>query len=229
MAAATLRAMMDEVADAERVPRSLTVHFCAPATGDVELATEIARVGSRVTHATARVEAAGKVVTLALASFCMDRPDAHAYQLASMPEVEPASSVPELPAGIPGIPPFFEHFDVRFCGATKPFSSSKESRVAGWVRLRDPAAIDAPLAAMILDVLPPAITATFAMPRAVASVDFTIELFAHAPDLGLDPEEHLLVAIASRWAGNGYTEEVRDLWSPRGVLIGQCRQLLALL
>ena len=58
---------------------------------------------------------------------------------------------------------------------------------------------------------------------------FTIELFAHPSDLALDPEEHLLVAISSRSAGKGYTEEVRDLRTRRGVLIGRRRQLLALL
>lgn len=238
MAAATLSSMLEDVADAERVPRSLTVHFCAPATGDLELSTEIVRVGSRVTHATARVEMRGQgrgaaeegeVATIASASFCKDRPDAHVYLRASLPAVEPASAVPELPAGIPGIPPFFQNFDVRFCGATKPFSSSAEPKVAAWVRLREPAAIDAPLVAMLLDVLPPAISATFGMPRAVASVDFTIQLFARLSELELDPDEHLLVAITSRWADHGYAEEVRDLWTPRGVLIGQCRQLLALL
>jgi hypothetical protein len=37
------------------------------------------------------------------------------------------------------------------------------------------------------------------------------------------------VSIASRWADDGYCEELRDLWSPHGVLLAQCRQLLALL
>jgi acyl-CoA thioesterase len=229
MAAATFRSMMEDVADAERIPRSLTVHFCAPALGAFELSTEVVRAGSRVTHATARVECEGKVATIASASFCKDRPDAHAYLLASMPAVEPASAVPELPRTLPGMPAFIQNFDVRFCGPTKPFSSSSEPKVAAWVRLREPAEIDAPLATMLLDVLPPAITATFEMPRAVASVDFTIQLFSHLADLKLDSEAHHLVTIASRWAGDGYCEELRDLWSPSGQLIGQCRQLLALL
>jgi acyl-CoA thioesterase len=229
VAAATLRSMTEDVADVARVPRSLTVHFCAPAAGDVALATEVVRIGSRVTHATARVASDGKAASIASASFCKDRPDALAYQHAAMPEVEPASEVSALPAGFGGVPAFFQHFDVRFCGATRPFASGAEPTVAAWVRLREPAAIDAPLAAMLLDVLPPAITATFATPRSVASVDFTIHLFVSLDDVRLDPEDHHLVAIRSRWAGNGYTEEVRDLWSRGGVLIGQCRQLLALL
>jgi len=211
---------------------SLTVHFCAPAAGEVALATEIVRAGNRVTHATARVtsgEEARKVATIASASFCKDRPDAHAYQHAAMPEVAGAAAVPSLPDGIPGLPPFFQHFDVRFVGPTLPFSGANEPNVAAWIRLREPSPIDAPLAALLLDVLPPGITALFDGGRPTASVDFTIQLFTRPSSLALDPEAHLLVTIRSRWAGDGYTEEVRDLWSPSGVLIGQCRQLLALL
>ncbi|CAN5924127.1 thioesterase family protein [soil metagenome] len=229
MAAAKLQAMAEDVADAERTPRSLTVHFCAPAVEEVVLSTEVVRVGSRVAHATARVSSEGKVVTFASASFCKDRPDAHDYQHAVMPEVAPASTIPELPAGLPGLPAFFQHFDVRFCGPTMPFSGAREPRVAAWVRLREPEPIDGPLAAMLLDVLPPAISATFEGPRAVASVDFTIQLFTRPAALALDPAAHHLVTIGSRWAADGYAEEVRDLWSPQGLLIGQCRQLLALL
>lgn len=70
--------------------------------------------------------------------------------------------VPALPDGIPGQPPFFQYFDVRFVGPTRPGGAS---------------------------------------PR----------------------DDHLALGR------EGYTEEVRDLGSPKGVLIGQCRQLLALL
>ena len=234
LASTMLGAMTEDVNDAERIPRSLTVHFCAPASGDVELATEVVRVGSRVTHAIARFLGEEGTTTFGSASFCKDRPAPEHYTRASMPEAPPASSLSELPSGIPGLPAFFEHVDVRFCGETKPFSSSSPSKaveVMAWVRLRDPAPVDAPLAAFLLDALPPAITATFGMPRALASVDFTIQFFSRfaEPGEGSAPDEHHLVSITSRWAGDGYTEELRDLWSPRGVLLAQCRQLIALL
>ena len=70
--------------------------------------------------------------------------------------------VPALPDGIPGLPPFFQYFDVRFVGPARPGRAS---------------------------------------PR----------------------DDHLALGR------EGYTEEVRDLWSRKGVLIGPCRQLLALL
>jgi acyl-CoA thioesterase len=230
--------MTKDVNDAERIARSLTVHFCAPALGELELTTEVVRVGSRVTHAIARLSGEKGTATFGSASFCKDRPLAEHYVHASMPEVPPASSIPELPPGIPGLPAFFEHVDVRFCGKTTPFSSSpsKDAHVMAWVRLREPAPLDAPLAALLLDTLPPAISATFGAPRALASVDFTIQLFSRFEERGEGGREEAealdephLVAIRSRWAGDGYAEELRDLWSPRGVLLAQCRQLIALL
>lgn len=233
LASLMLGEMSKDVNDAERIARSLTLHFCAPAVGDLQLTTEVVRTGSRVTHATARLSGAEGTATFGSASFCKDRPLAEHYVHASMPEVPPASRVPELPAGLPGLPAFFAHVDVRFCGGTMPFSSSpsKDAEVTAWVRLREPAPLDAPLAALLLDSLPPAISATFDAPRALASVDFTIHFFSRfGPAAEPAPsDEHHLVAIRSRWAGDGYTEELRDLWSPRGVLLAQCRQLIALL
>ena len=90
--------------------------------------------------------------------------------------------------------------------------------------------LDAPLAALLLDSLPPAVSATFGMPRPLASVDFTIHFFTRfAERRSAATDEHQLVTIRSRWADDGYTEELRDLWSPRGELLAQCRQLIALL
>lgn len=62
-------------------------------------------------------------------------------------------------------------------------------------------------------------------------MDFTIHFFSRfgvgrfgvgrfgfsASDMPTDG--HPLVTIASRWADDGYTEELRELWSPRGELL----------
>jgi acyl-CoA thioesterase len=227
MAALLLREMQAKVGDRERIPRSVTVHFCGPATeGPVEVKTEVVRSGSRVSHVTARVVRGDETMTLATASFAKPR-SGPSYVRAEMPKVAPSSECRDVPRGIPGMPAFFEHVDARFCGEHMPFSGGKVPEVNAWVRLREAEPVDAAVVACLLDVLPPAITSTFEAPRAVASVDFNVQLFS-IPE-ALDPTAFHLCAIRSRWAGDGYTEELRDLWSADGVLLGQCRQLLALL
>jgi acyl-CoA thioesterase len=226
MAALLLREMQAKVADAARIPRSITVHFCAPATeGPMEVQTEIVRSGSRVSHAIARVVRDAETMTLATASFAKAR-SGPSYARAEMPKVAPASEVRDVPRGIPGMPAFFDHVDARFTGEHMPFSGGTTPAIDVWVRLHEPEPIDAAVVACLLDVSPPAITSTFAGPRAVASVDFNVLLF-DVPQIA--PTDFCLCSIRSRWAGDGYTEELRDLWSPSGVLLGQCRQLLALL
>jgi acyl-CoA thioesterase len=230
LAALALEAMGADVADPERAPRSLTIHFCAPASeGPFELTTEIVRAGSRVTTALARVVREGKVTTLATASFCKSRDRGERHFAARMPAFPPAREVPSFSRAIPGVPPFVAHFDHRYLGPPFPFSGATRAEVAAWVRLVEPEPHDAATAALLVDVLPPAISAKFDAPRPLASVDFRVDFLERFPLAGVSADDHLLVAITSRWADDGYTEELRDLWTADGRLVAQCRQLIALM
>jgi Thioesterase-like superfamily len=65
-------------------------------------------------------------------------------------------------------------------------------------------------------------------PLMTASVDFNFQFFeAFDGTREAGPEDHL-VQVHSRWAGEGYAEELRSLWGPDGKLLAQCRQNLAL-
>lgn len=230
MAALTLEAMRSAVADDARRPRSLTIHFCAPAPeGPVSVVTEVLRAGTRVSAATARVERAGKAVTFATASFCRSRDDGARYLHARMPSVAPASELTPVPGDAPGTPAYFVHVEARFCGPILPFAGAERPEIAAWLRLREPVPHEASVAALLIDALPPAIFSTFTAPRPVSSVDFRVDFLERFPLAGVAPDEHMLVAITSRWADDGYVEELRDLWTPDGRLVAQCRQLLALL
>ncbi len=231
MAALLLEAMRERVADELRIARSLTVHFAAPAISPITINADVVRSGNRVTHATAKVEGDdGVVATFATASFCKPREGTH-YANAAMPDVERAENLHDFPRGVAGVPTFFDHLDARFCGDVMPFSGSDKPRVAAWVRLHESDAddvIDAPLAAFLLDTLPPAVGSTFVGPRPLASVDLTVHFFDRFEERVPASEFHL-VSVASRWADDGYAEELRELWSPSGKLLAQCRELIALL
>ena len=170
-------------------------------------------------------------MTFASASFCKSREGVR-YKPTSMPSVAAPGAVRDFPRGVPGVPTFFDHIDARFCGDVMPFSGSKVAAVAAWVRLHETDAneeIDAPLAAFLLDTLPPAVGATFGRPRPLATVDMTVHFFERFADVAWKASDFHLVSITSRWADDGYAEELRDLWSPTGQLLAQARELIALL
>jgi acyl-CoA thioesterase len=97
-----LRAMEQEVADPGRPVRSFTVHFCAPASeGEAELRVRIERAGKLVTSATARIENASWVVSVASATFGIPRAAGAEYLDAKRPEVPPPSEVGMVPEDVP--------------------------------------------------------------------------------------------------------------------------------
>ena len=66
LAAIILRALTETVADPERAPRSLTVHYAtAPTEGEVSIRTARERVGGSLTSVSARMEQDGTLVAVA--------------------------------------------------------------------------------------------------------------------------------------------------------------------
>src|SRR5260370_13428431 len=75
LAAIVLRALTERVGDPRRSPRSLTVHFAAPAeVGTITIVTHVERVGPSLTSCTARVTQEDRLVALVIAAFSSPRP-----------------------------------------------------------------------------------------------------------------------------------------------------------
>jgi acyl-CoA thioesterase len=224
-----LRAMEQVVADPGRPVRSFTVHFCAPASeGEAELRVRIERAGKLVTHATARIENAAGVVSVASATFGIPRSVGTEYFDAKRPEVPPPAEVPMVPEDVP-MPTFCQFFEYRFCVGSAPYSG-REPRTGGWIRPKgNPLVLDAALCVALLDAYPPSVLSTLEEFRSVASVDFTVHFF-HALPRPVDPAgAYYLRTGASRWAGEGFAEDLQELWTEDGVLLAQCRQCIAVL
>lgn len=225
-----LRAMEHTVAEAGRPVRSFTVHFCAPATeGEAEVRVRMERAGKLVSHLTARVENAAGVVAVASATFGIPRAVGPVYQEARRPEVPPAEAVEPVPEGVP-MPTFCQFFEYRFCVGAPPYSGADEARTGGWLRPRGEALVlDAALCVGLLDAYPPSVLARVDGVRPAASVDFTVHFFHALPRPGERAGAHYLRTGASRWAGEGFSEDLQELWSEDGVLLAQCRQCVAVL
>jgi acyl-CoA thioesterase len=217
-----------------RPPRSLHLHFAAPARGDYALTIEPVRLGSRVSTLLARVTTDNGVAAIGTLSLGRARaPGGDAplprWCTARRPDVPPPEAVAPTPTDAPGVPAFVQYMDFRFCHGSAPWSGATEPEMGLWLRTRAPATLDAPMIAMLLDAPPPTAMALTRAPTPAATVDLTMHFFAPAAGEDLLPGAFAFMHLRSRWADDGYVEEVRDLYAPSGALLGECRQLVAML
>jgi acyl-coenzyme A thioesterase PaaI-like protein len=95
LAAMLLRALTETVADSQRAPRSLTIHYArAPEPGPVEIRTTIERAGRSLSTLSARMEQDGRLMALALAAFSVPWSAPEIAEL-PLPDVEPAEPAAE--------------------------------------------------------------------------------------------------------------------------------------
>src|SRR5215218_5762204 len=106
LAAIALRALTDAVADEQRSPRSLTVHYAAPPVeGALEIIAVIERAGRSLTLCSARLTQDGTLIGLALGAFSRARPGPE-FSDVRPPEAPPPEECPvmEAPRDDPLIP-----------------------------------------------------------------------------------------------------------------------------
>lgn len=225
-AAAGLRAMQSLV-DANRQPRTLTVHFAGPlVVGSARLTAAAERAGGNVTHTSARLEQDGKIVALMLATFGAARDHWFEVPGEPAPDFRPAKVI-ELPQG-PGIPAFTRYVHMDLIEGF-PYGGAAEPVVSGWVRFREPeATVDAPLLAALGDVWPPAPVACMKTPRPSSSVDLTYHFLRPLPLDDVPNDGFFSFHAHSPAAREGYCEERGSLWDPLGRLVLRVRQLRAI-
>lgn len=224
-AAAGLRAMQSLI-EADRLPRTLTVHFAGPlAPGPAQLDARLERAGGNVSHASARIEQAGETVALMLATFGRAREHWFSRPGEPAPELRPPQ-VLEMPQA-PGIPAFTRHVHLDLVEGF-PYGGASEALVSGWARFREPEpAVDGPLLAALGDVWPPAAVACMKTPRPSSSVDLSYHFLRPVPLDEVDPRGFFSFRARSPAARDGYSEERGSMWDPQGRLVLRVRQLRA--
>jgi acyl-CoA thioesterase len=231
LAAIVLRALTDAVADPERAPRSLTVHYTsAPGEGAVQLVTSRERVGRSLTTCTCRMEQAGRLVALAVAAFSRPRPGPE-FQDVVMPQVPgPEAFAPRPP--VRGAPPIARCWETRWAIGHPPVPgapSGQRAVAGGWIRLPEPHAVDAPVAAAITDGWIPPMFGRVREPVVVPTVDLTVHFRARLPHPGVPADAFVLAAFRTTVAADGFLEEDGEIWAPDGTLLAQSRQLATIM
>lgn len=227
LAAIVLRAILAEVADPARRPRTLTLHYLRPPVeGPCEVAVTVERAGRGLSTVSARLRQDGRDCIIALAAVGVDRagPELHDHPA---PEVEPPDALggrSDRPAGAPDIP-FRHRFDVRPALGSAPFTAGPRAESGGWIRTADDDPVDDVLLAALTDSWPPAVFARFEAPIGVPTIELTIHLRG-APS---GRPDWCLVRFETREVGSGYLEEDGEVWSSDGRLLAQSRQLAVVL
>jgi acyl-CoA thioesterase len=224
VAAVVTRAMEAVVADPERRPRSLTVHYVAGLRpGPARIAVQVERAGRSLSSLSVRVVQAEATVAVALAAAAADRPGLR-FQHRPMPEAPPPEELSGWPWGAGG-PAFRVNWDYRPCVGGLPFSGAAEAVSGGWIRPAKPRPLDAVLVAAMADAwLPPALL-MYERPGSLPTIDLTVHFRASLPPAGARPGDFAFAVFESRLAAGGYVEADGVIWSAGGEVLAQARQL----
>jgi acyl-CoA thioesterase len=215
LAALILNAFTDMVHDPTRLVRSISLHYLEPpAFGPVEIDVTVERAGRSMTSMSGRLIQGGRAKVLAIAAFSGDRTSPF-FQDCVMPVVAPPPTGPVAENGRLEV--------TRVLGGAP--QSGERADVGGWVRLAEPRALDALLAAVYLDCWYPALSVRMTEPVPAPTVDLTIHFRQHLPPPGTTPDTRYFLRLVSRVSSDGFVEEDAELWSPDGLLLVQSRQL----
>jgi acyl-CoA thioesterase len=221
ISAMLVRALELAVDDAERPPRSFTVHFLAPpAEGPVEIAATIERTGGSATAVSLRMEQEGTTLAVAVAAAGRWRDDTPEWMELEMPAVEAPEAYPEIPEA-QMLPPFVGNYELRWVAGGAPGHPGKRARNLSWVRLRPGAPLDHLAVTSLSDTLVPAAMSLLGRVLVVPTLDLTIHFRAPLP---VD-DEWALVSFRSGRSAGGVWEEDGEVWSRSGRLLAQSRQL----
>ena len=216
-----LAAMERAVDDAERQPRSATMHFLsAPGPGPVAVSAEVERSGRSLTTVSGRMQQDGKLIGIAVGAYSKPWPGPRLNE-APMPRVEPPEQERPLADGRSNRPPFVERLIMQRRFGDPPFSGSERSEVGGWIGLREERPLDAAALVVLADAWFPAPWPRLRELAPAPTVELTIYFRAPLP-LESSP---LLGRFRSACVRDGFFDEQGELWTPDGALVAQSRQL----
>jgi acyl-CoA thioesterase len=222
-----LRAFELATNDAQRVPRSATMHFLqAPQPGALTVRAAVERAGRSLSTVSGRMEQGGELVGLALGAYSKAWPGPLLDE-SPMPEVKPPGEreTPQRELRNAPPPPFTERLTMQHRFGAKPFTRAERAEVGGWLGFRERRALDALAVAVLADAWFPAPWPRLAALAPAPTIDLTIHFRAPVPlDDGL-----LLGRFRSRLVRDGFFDEDGELWSEQGTLVAQSRQLGLLL
>jgi len=227
LAAIVLRAMVAELADDAKDPRSLTCHFLRPpAAGPARVDVAVERSGRATSTLTARVSQDGRDCVLGVAAFGVEVPAPAAYATAppAVPDPEAVAPADGTRSGLAIV----SRFEARPALGAGMFSGANEAVAGGWLRFSEERATDAAALAMFADAWFPTPWVRLREPVAAPTIDLTVHFRGPRAAEALAAGEPVLAVFRSTTAADGFFEEDGELWTRDGFLLAQSRQLALL-
>ena len=203
--------------------RSVQAAFVGPASGRLEISSEVLRQGKSAT--TVAVDDRGDAGLAArLTFFCgSGRASKVEHQRMARPTADAPDRAPAVLKPGQG-PTFAANFDIRHVAGGLPYGGGPPE-FAMWARLHEHEGCD-PLVALIAlaDVLPPASMPVFPEPGVISTLSWSFDLDRLPEDAG---DWYLCRATAESTAG-GYSRQAMDIFNAEGDRMLAGRQTVAI-
>lgn len=211
--------------DDARHLRSLTVHLLRPAVpGPATLSTDVRRDGRSATVVDAELVAGDRSVALARGVVAADREAGPERTTRPAPDFPPPESIHRETWPDPLM--IRSRYDTRYVVGGFPPQDLDVAEVSGWLRPGDRAPIDLPLLVAMLDAWPPPVMMLPGPMMMASTIDITYHLFA---TLDEPIDDFLAMTNTSTVSAGGYVDTETVAWMRDGRLLGQARQLSALM
>lgn len=203
--------------------RSALIGFVGPSAGRVEVTAEKLRAGRTAASIRARLSSEQGPGVEALFTFSASRESALNQPGPAAPTTPPKPGERALDFP-PEAPAFTGQLEFLWRTDTGPFMGSKKPYELSWVRHRDPASRDHPLALMCLaDAMPPAVSVTLSGFAPLSSMTWMIDFLSDAPQT--EDGWWLLEARADHAAGGHSTQDM-TIWNTAGECVAKGRQMV---
>lgn len=221
-----------------RVPRTLTVHYLAPAVaGPAEVSVTVERAGAGVSFLSARIRQGDRLVANAVAALAGPRAEPYAFDELPVPVPPPPDACPVLdyPDREDGPVALRERWDTRHgigpaalghaAAAPPDRIGETDATSGGWMRLAEPVPLDHVVIAAMADAWLPPVLALAGRPRVVVpTVELTVH-FRHDDVARYAPDSWFLGEFRTRAVAEGFLEEDGEIRGPDGRLVAMSRQL----
>lgn len=203
--------------------RSALIAFVGPSAGEVTVDAEAVRSGRTAASVRARLASAAGPGVEALFTFSASRESVLDQPGPKAPAAPPGPD--DQPLTFPdGSPDFIRQMDFVWRGGPAPFMASKEPYELSWVRHRDPASRDHPLALVCLaDALAPAVAVTLDGYAPLSSMTWMLDFYGDAPQT---EDGWWLLEARSDFASGGHSSQDMTIWNTAGQCVAKGRQMV---